>query len=114
MIYACLAMEAGCDVMIEKPMAVDAEKCQKIIDTQKKTGQKCTVTFNCRYAPARTQVKELLMQGVIGDILSVDVQWLLDTTHGADYYRRWHKNKKNQADCLFINRHIISIWSIGM
>jgi predicted dehydrogenase len=91
--YICRAMELGCDVITEKPMTTDAVKCQKIIDTQKKTGKKIRVTFNYRYAPFRTQVKKLLMSGIIGDIKSVDFQWLLDTRHGADYFRRWHRHK---------------------
>jgi predicted dehydrogenase len=87
-------MELGCDVITEKPMTIDAEKCQNIIDKQKETGRKCTVTFNYRYSPARSKVKELLMKGEIGDILSVDFHWMLNTHHGADYFRRWHSQKK--------------------
>jgi predicted dehydrogenase len=98
--YICRSMELGYDVISEKPMTTDEKKCQKIIDTQKKTGRKCIVTFNCRYSPPRTQVKDLLMSGVIGNILSVDFHWMLDTTHGADYYRRWHRNKKNSGGLL--------------
>lgn len=92
--YIVRGMELGCDVITEKPLTIDAEKCQLIIDTQKKTGKKCTVTFNYRYSPPRTHVKDLLMSGVIGDILSVDFHWMLNTFHGADYFRRWHSNKK--------------------
>ncbi len=92
--YIIRAMELGCDVVTEKPMTTDAEKCQKIIDTQQKTGRHCRVGFNYRYSPPRTQVKELLMSGVIGDLLSVDFHWLLNTHHGADYFRRWHSRKK--------------------
>ena len=98
--YICRAMELGCDVITEKPMTTDAEKCQRIINTQKATGQQVRVTFNYRYAPFRTQVKELLMTGVIGDIKSVDFHWLLDTRHGADYFRRWHRNKRNSGGLL--------------
>jgi len=98
--YICRAMELGCDAITEKPMATDEHKCQRILDTQRKTGKKCTVTFNYRYSPARTQVKDLLMSGVIGDILSVDFNWLLDTRHGADYFRRWHRNKENSGGLL--------------
>ncbi len=98
--YICRAMIAGCDVITEKPMTMDAEKCQQIIDTQKRTGRNCTVTFNYRYAAPRTQVKELLMSGVIGNVLSVDFEWLLDTKHGADYFRRWHRNKSNSGGLL--------------
>jgi len=98
--YICRAMELGCDVITEKPMTTDAERAQRIIDTQKRTGRKVRVTFNYRYSPPRTQVKELLMSGVIGDVLSVDFQWMLDTHHGADYFRRWHRNKRNSGGLL--------------
>jgi predicted dehydrogenase len=98
--YICRAMELGCDVISEKPMTTDEVKCQKIIDTRKKTGRKCTVTFNYRYGPARTQVKDILMSGAIGEILSMDFHWLLDTQHGADYFRRWHRNKTYSGSLL--------------
>jgi predicted dehydrogenase len=98
--YICRAMELGCDVMTEKPMTTDEHKCQRIIDTQKKTGRQCKVTFNYRYAPPRTQVKGLLMSGVIGNVFSVDFHWLLDTKHGADYFRRWHRNKCNSGGLM--------------
>jgi predicted dehydrogenase len=40
------------------------------------------------------------MSGVIGNVLSVDFQWLLNTRHGADYYRRWHRNKVNSGGLM--------------
>jgi predicted dehydrogenase len=58
------------------------------------------VTFNYRYSPPRTQVKDILMSGEIGDVLSVDFHWLLNTHHGADYFRRWHRFKKNSGGLL--------------
>lgn len=91
--YICRALEAGCDVITEKPMATDEHKCQRIIDAVKKTGKKVRVTFNFRYAPVRSQIKDMLQNGIIGKVLSVDFQYLLDTQHGADYFRRWHSNK---------------------
>ena len=99
-IYGCRAMELGCDVISEKPMTIDAEKCQKIIDTQKATGRSYRVTFNYRYNPRNTKVKELLKSGVVGEITSVNFEWLLDTSHGADYFRRWHRNKSNCGGLL--------------
>jgi len=92
--YIIRAMELGCDVITEKPMTIDADKCQAIIDAQNKTGRNCTVTFNYRYSPPRTQIKDLLMSGIIGEIRSVDFHWMLNTFHGADYFRRWHSQKK--------------------
>lgn len=98
--YIIRAMELGCDVVTEKPMTTDEEKCRAILDAQRKTGRHCRVTFNYRYSPPRTQVKDLLMSGVIGDVLSVDFHWLLDTSHGADYFRRWHANKVNSGGLM--------------
>ena len=98
--YICRAMELGCDAITEKPMTTDEHKCQRIIDTKKRTGKNVTVTFNYRYSPPRTQVKDLLMSGVIGDVLSLDFHWMLDTHHGADYFRRWHRNKANSGGLM--------------
>ena len=98
--YICRAMELGCDAITEKPMTTDETKCQRIVDTVKKTGRNVTVTFNYRYSPPRSQVKELLMEGAIGEILSVDFSWLLNIRHGADYYRRWHRNKVNSGGLM--------------
>lgn len=98
--YMVRAMELGCDVVTEKPMTIDEERCQNILDTARRTGQQCRVTFNYRYSPPRTQVKDLLISGVIGDVKSVDFHWMLDTRHGADYFRRWHRNKKNSGGLM--------------
>ncbi|RPH35884.1 gfo/Idh/MocA family oxidoreductase, partial [bacterium] len=92
--YIIRAMELGCDVITEKPMTNRAEKCRQIIEAQRRYGKSITVSFNYRYSPARAQVKELLMSGTIGDVLSVDFHWMLNTHHGADYFRRWHSMKE--------------------
>jgi predicted dehydrogenase len=98
--YIIRAMELGCGVMTEKPMTIDAEKCGSILKAIDRTGKELRVTFNYRYSPPRTQVKELLMSGVIGRIVSVDFHWLLDIRHGADYFRRWHRNKENSGGLM--------------
>jgi predicted dehydrogenase len=91
--YIVRALELGCDVITEKPMTTTAAKAQRILDAVKRTGRHVRVCFNYRYTPPRSQVKDILMSGEIGDVLSVDFTWLLNTTHGADYFRRWHSNK---------------------
>jgi len=99
-IYICRAMELGCDVITEKPMTMDAEKCQQIIDTRKRTGREVTVTFNYRYSPRNTKIKEIIKSGLVGQITSVHFEWMLNTEHGADYFRRWHRDKSNSGGLL--------------
>lgn len=98
--YICRAMELDCDAVSEKPMTVDAERCQKIVDTVRRTGRHLTMTFNYRYAPRNSKVKEVLQSGAVGNILSVHFEWLLDTNHGADYFRRWHRDKRNSGGLM--------------
>ncbi len=98
--YICRAMELGCDVVTEKPMTTDEARCREILKVVARTGRKLQVTFNYRYSPPRSQVKEMLDRGDIGDILSVDFAWLLDTRHGADYFRRWHRRLGNSGSLL--------------
>jgi predicted dehydrogenase len=93
-------MEMGADIITEKPMTTDETKCENILAAQKKTGKKITVTHNYRYSPHRAKIYELLRSGAIGDITSVDFHWYLDTRHGADYFRRWHRLKEKGGTLL--------------
>ena len=76
--YIVRAMKAGCDVVTEKPMTTDLVRLKAILDAQAETGRLVTVTFNYRYTPARTQLKDILQSGAIGDITAVDFRWYLD------------------------------------
>ena len=98
--YIVRALDAGCDVITEKPMTTTAAKAQRILDAVKRSGRHIRVCFNYRYSPPRSQVKDILMSGEIGDVLSVDFTWLLNTVHGADYFRRWHSNKANSGGLM--------------
>ncbi len=99
-LYIVRAMELGCDVITEKPMTTDLEKMKAIIATTERTGRSLRVTFNYRYTPAYTRFRELVMQGVVGQPLAVAFSWILDTSHGADYFRRWHREKQNSGGLL--------------
>ncbi|NUN92626.1 MAG: Gfo/Idh/MocA family oxidoreductase [Verrucomicrobiae bacterium] len=94
------ALEAGCDAITEKPMTTDDAKCRAVLAAEKRTGKKITVTFNYRFVPYVTKVRELLAKKAIGKILSVDFNYQLDRRHGADYFRRWHRRKENSGGLL--------------
>ncbi|PAD21748.1 Gfo/Idh/MocA family protein [Terribacillus saccharophilus] len=98
--YIIKALELGCDVITEKPVTTDENKCQEILDAIERTGREVRVTFNYRYAPHNTKIKELISSDVIGKVNSVHFEWALDTTHGADYFRRWHRDKRNSGGLL--------------
>ncbi len=98
--YICRALEAGCDVISEKPLTTDEKMCAAILEAEKRTGHKVTVTFNCRFMDFYVKIKELVSHGLLGNVLSAHYEWLLDTSHGADYFRRWHSVRANSGSLL--------------
>lgn len=94
------SLEYGCDVITEKPMTVNETKCNAILEAEARTGKTVTVTFNYRFTPFVTRIKELMREGAVGKVLSVDFEYLLDTSHGADYFRRWHSKMENSGGLL--------------
>jgi predicted dehydrogenase len=101
--YICRSLENGCDVIVEKPMAIAGASCARIVETERRTSRAVTVTMNYRFSPVRVLLKEVLDSGIVGDITSVQFQWRLDTHHGADYFRRWHRRMDN-AGSLFVHK----------
>ncbi|MGA7207212.1 MAG: Gfo/Idh/MocA family oxidoreductase [Specibacter sp.] len=98
--YIVEAVRAGADVVVEKPLTIDADGCRRITAAIEETGRNVVVTFNYRYSPRNSALKEIIQSGAIGKVTSIDFSWMLDTVHGADYFRRWHREKKNSGGLL--------------
>lgn len=91
--YICAALDRGIDAVTEKPMTIDQGRLAAIMTSVADSDGDLTVTFNYRYSPRNSVVRQLLASGAVGEITSVHFEWLLDTSHGADYFRRWHREK---------------------
>ncbi len=99
-LYIIRALELGYDVITEKPMTTHLEKMKAIMQAVERAGKSLRVTFNARYGPANTLLRKLIVQGVIGKPLAVNYSWMLDGSHGADYFRRWHREKQYSGGLL--------------
>lgn len=98
--YIVHALRLGCDVVTEKPMTTDETKCAAIFEAIEETGKCVRVAFNYRWTPGTTKVKELLAKNTIGSIQAVNLEYQLNTSHGADYFRRWHADKSCSGGLL--------------
>ena len=94
------ALDAGADVVVEKPLTIDAESAAAIEAAVERTGRQVVLTFNYRYSPRNSVLRQVVQDGLIGDVTSIDFQWMLDTKHGADYFRRWHREKHHSGGLL--------------
>lgn len=94
------ALAAGIDVVTEKPMTTTAGKCQRIVDAARSSPARLIMGFNYRYGSLFTRVKELLDEGTVGDVTSIDFNWYLNNYHGASYFRRWHGIREKSGTLL--------------
>jgi predicted dehydrogenase len=101
--FIARALRCGCEVVTEKPMTIDAERCRLILDESLRHPGKLRVAFNYRWQPHRTEVRRLLASGTIGKVSSVNLEYLLDTDHGTDYFRRWHA-RMDQSGGLLVHK----------
>ena len=62
------ALEAGKHVMCEKPMAINPEEAQKMLDAARRTGKLLTIGYQNRYRPDSLFMKEEAEKGTFGDI----------------------------------------------
>ena len=97
------SLAAGADAIVEKPIAIDAPGCARILDVAEATGRDVRITFNYRYAPRNSALKQVIASGALGQITSITFEWVLDLRHGADYFRRWHRDKQISGG-LFVHK----------
>lgn len=98
---ALMAIDKGYDLLLEKPVAPTAKECADILNAARKKGVKVLVCHVLRYSPFYGRVKELVMSGIIGQVLSIDQVEGIGNVHFSHSYVRgnWH-NTKNSAPML--------------
>ncbi|MDO9634355.1 MAG: Gfo/Idh/MocA family oxidoreductase [Paludibacter sp.] len=72
--YAIKAMRAGKPVYVEKPMARTYAECQEMIRVSEETGMPLYVAYYRRTLPAFLKVKEMVDEGAIGKVLTVNIR----------------------------------------
>lgn len=89
---AIAALEAGKHVLCEKPLANTVEEAQAMADAAEKArvnGVRSMVAFNYRRVPALAHAKQLIEQGVIGDIRHVRAVYLQDWIVDPEFPLVW-------------------------
>jgi len=70
---AIKAMETGCHVLLEKPMASTTADCDKMIEASRKYGVKLSIVHNQRFYPPFIKAEELVKSGDIGELTGMRV-----------------------------------------
>ncbi|WP_223588780.1 Gfo/Idh/MocA family protein [Neobacillus bataviensis] len=91
--YILRALQKQVNVITEKPMVTTAEDAYKVMQAEAKSKGKVLVTFNYRYSAFHRKIKEMILEGKVGRITSIDLNWYIDTYHGSSYFKRWNRNR---------------------
>lgn len=91
---AIAAMEAGYDVLLEKPMAHTLEGCVQLVQASERTGRVLQICHVLRYAPFWRKLHEVLESGVIGEIITVEHRENVAYWHMAHSFVRGHWRNK--------------------
>src|SRR5687768_8274838 len=77
------AAEAGCHILLEKPVSNSLERLDILQEAAQKSGSKILVGFQFRYHPTLNKARELIRGGAIGRVLAVHAHW-------GEYLPQWH------------------------
>jgi predicted dehydrogenase len=77
------AAEAGCAILLEKPVAANLDRVEALRRAAANSGSKVLVGFQFRYHPTLNKARELIEAGAIGTVLTAHAHW-------GEYLPNWH------------------------
>lgn len=112
---AIKCMEAGFNVMVEKPMALTEEECDKMLECAKKTGKKFMVAHCCRFAAPMEIFRKFIQEQKFGKPVSA---FFASTGARPDWgFENWFRDAKRSGGCILdLQAHNIDLmnWYFGM
>lgn len=108
---ALQAIEKGYNLLLEKPVAQTAQECADIALAAQKKGVSVLVCHVLRYTPFFNRVKEVIMDGTLGDIVSVIHVEAVGNVHQSHSYVRgnWHCEAETTPMLLAKSCHDLDI-----
>ncbi len=77
------AAQAGCAILLEKPVSHSLGRLDVLQETAQKSGSKILVGFQFRYHPTLNKARELIQSNALGKVLTVHAHW-------GEYLPQWH------------------------
>lgn len=110
------ALEAGCHVLCEKPMAMNAEEAEEMVKTAKRMKKRLMIDFSYRTSEQSVALKKAVDGGALGNIYYARTQWLRrrGAPSGAGC---WFSQKKLAGGGplldLGVHRLDLALWLMG-
>jgi predicted dehydrogenase len=105
------ALEAGKNVVCEKPLSMTIKEAEDLVAIAEKTGLVNAIHFNLRYYPLIRQMKTMREKGDLGEVYSVIGSYLQDWLYyDTDYNWRLEPDKSGDSRAIAdIGSHLIDL-----
>lgn len=105
------ALRMGYDVLLEKPISPSEAECREILALSRETGRIVAVCHVLRYAPYFVKLRELLLSGTIGKVVSVQHFEPIEHIHMSHSFVRgnWHDSRATAPIILAKSSHDLDI-----
>jgi UDP-N-acetyl-2-amino-2-deoxyglucuronate dehydrogenase len=103
---ATAAAEAGKHVMVEKPLEVNVQRAQQLIDVCKRNGVKLASIFNRRFVYGTKRTREVVLDGALGKMIVADMRF--KAWRSQSYYSEsgWRGTWDKEGGGALINQGI--------
>jgi len=91
--YIVAALARGVEVITEKPMVSSAAAARAVLRAESASTARIKVTHNLRYARTHRVIKRMILDGSIGAVTRVTLDYHVDLRHGASYFSRWNRQR---------------------
>jgi len=112
---AIAALKAGCHVLCEKPMAMNAQEAQEMLDAAKKAGKRIMINFSFRFTEQSFALKKQVDTGILGDVYFGRTVW--HRRRGMPGFGGWFGQKALAGGGplidLGVHRLDLALWLMG-
>ena len=95
-------LEQGYDMLLEKPVTNNAKELMLLADTAKEHNCKLMICHVLRFSPFYRTIKEILLSGEIGDIMTINTTERVGVYHSSVSYLRGKWNSEEKCGSSFL------------
>ena len=100
--HAIAMMQAGYDLLLEKPIANNKEDCLAIYEASKRYDKKVVICHVLRYTPFYSTVKRYIDSGKLGDVITIHASESVGYYHQAHSFVRGPWRNKAQSSPMIL------------
>ncbi|PZP52659.1 MAG: hypothetical protein DI598_00030 [Pseudopedobacter saltans] len=108
--HTLIGLENGCNIIVEKPMALKVSDCESMILKAEKVGKKIFTVMQNRYAPSARWIKKLIETNELGKIFQIQINCIWNRSQNYYSQNNWRGTKEKDGGVLFTQfSHFVDI-----